>query len=157
MITVYEIGALCGASVLGLLSDLMGGRRPPVLILSLTISGMILYIITFNFMTLSTLTYSFLLFVLGVFLGSLTHMLCITCTSDLGTKKGNNKTGAVTGIIDGIGSFGQSVGQLIIGYTIDHFGWTWGYMFMLGSFVSLTIIPLLDMIRIERKKNRINY
>jgi sugar phosphate permease len=49
MVTWYEIGTLIGGSALGLLSDLLGGKRPPVAIFAIIVAGTISFYITFNF------------------------------------------------------------------------------------------------------------
>jgi len=70
----------------------------------------------------------------------------VTCSADLGQQQSisNNKkaTSTVTGIIDGMGSLGTSVGQLIIGITAEKFGWKYGYLMIISFFIFLTLIPL---------------
>jgi sugar phosphate permease len=61
------------------------------------------------------------MFFLGFFLNGLNNLISSACAADLGRQeslKGNERaTSTVTGIIDGTGTLGSAVGQLIIGMT----------------------------------------
>ena len=84
------------------------------------------------------------MFCLGFFLGSMLHMLCVTCPADIGREqKGKKATATITGIIDGIGTAGSGVGQLILGALIDKYGWHYGYLFTISAVISMTMIPLV--------------
>ena len=48
----------------------------------------------------------------------------------------------MTGIIDGTGSLGTALGQLIIGITEAHYGWEYGYLLVISIDLTLCIIPL---------------
>ena len=49
--------------------------------------------------------------IMGLCLGGLHHLLCVTCAADIGTSlQGRKGTSTVTGIIDGLGSLGTSIG-----------------------------------------------
>lgn len=49
MLIWYEIGTLIGGSALGLLSDKMAGKRPPVAIFAIIVASAISFYMTFNF------------------------------------------------------------------------------------------------------------
>lgn len=70
--------------------------------------------ITMTYKFIHTGFFAFLMFIMGLMLGGLHHILCITCAADLGQKKAlkSNKqaTSTVTGIIDGMGSMGTAFG-----------------------------------------------
>ena len=72
-------------------------------------------------------------------------MLCITCAADLGSEK--KATSAVTGIIDGLGSLGTSVGQLVVGFTTTYWKWRYGYLLVITLVCFSTILPLASRVR----------
>ncbi len=78
------------------------------------------------------------------------HLLCVTCSADIGEnqalKNSKQATGTVTGIIDGLGSLGTALGQLLLGYTIQKYGWKWGYLFVIAIVSSSTVFPLLPIL-----------
>lgn len=82
------------------------------------------------------------MFILGFFIGNVNTFLVITCPADLGRAHSARATATITGIIDGIGSAGFGIGQLVIGYTIERYGWTNGYWLVISSTLAATIIPL---------------
>jgi hypothetical protein len=55
------------------------------------------------------------MFFFGFFLGSIHHMIVITVCADLGRQHSKKATSTITGIIDGIGSSGNGLGQVFIG------------------------------------------
>ena len=85
-------------------------------------------------------------FLIGLLLGGLHHILCITCATDLGQQeslKSNRKaTSTVTGIIDGLGSLGTALGQKLISLSIAAYGWKYGYMMVISFSILITLIPL---------------
>ena len=59
------------------------------------------------------------MFVLGFFVGNINTFLIITCPADLGrAQKSKRATATITGIVDGMGSAGNGIGQLVLGWTI---------------------------------------
>lgn len=97
----------------------------------------------------------FLMFVLGFCISGVNNMIAAACASDLGRQealKGNElATSTVTGIIDGTGTIGSGVGQLIIGITQKKFGWQNGYLLVVAITVTATAFPLF-MIAIREVK-----
>jgi hypothetical protein len=55
----------------------------------------------------------------------------------------------VTGIIDGTGTMGSAIGQLIVGKTASAFGWKWGYLFIISLDINLTMVPVLTIIYLD--------
>lgn len=51
----------------------------------------------------------------------------------------------MTGIIDGTGTLGSAVGQLIIGMTQRQWGWYNGYLLVVAFSISATIIPIMGI------------
>ena len=48
----------------------------------------------------------------------------------------------MTGIIDGSGSVGASIGQFTVGATETAYGWRYGYLLLVAIMQTITIIPL---------------
>ena len=140
--SLYEIGTVAGAIILGFFSDKCYSRRSPIGMLSILVSTAVSFTITFNYKTLSTPAFTALMFTLGFFIGSLHHLICMTATADLGRQQGKRATSTITGIVDGIGTTGSGLGQLILGVTIQHYGWTNGYILPISIVITLAFIPM---------------
>lgn len=81
---------------------------------------------------------------LGFFLGSIYHIVNITCCADLGKEqRGKKATATISGIIDGFGSTGTGTGMFCLGIFIDNFGYQYGFMFVVSCMITLTIAPLI--------------
>ena len=146
MASTYEIGTMFGGFTLGFISDRLYKKRSPVGAFAIVVSFLIAISLTIKFKDVSTFTLAVSLFFLGLLLGGLHHILCVTCAADLGQSQAfNNNRGAtstVTGIIDGLGSLGTAIGQAIIGFTISSFGWQYGYLLIISISILSTLIPL---------------
>ena len=104
-----------------------------------------------------------LLFFLGFFCGSLHHLICISATADIGREQlGKRATSTITGMIDGIGTSGTGLGQVILGATIHSFGWFYGYILIIAIVISVSAIPLSrvfyrevkEILQIRRQNNQ---
>lgn len=150
MLSVFEVGTLFGGFSLGFLSDLMYARRSPVGAVAVLISFCLSMTLTLQYKDMSQIALSFILFFLGLMLGGLHHILCVTCSADLGQQESliNNKkaTATVTGLIDGMGSLGTAVGQLVVGATADSLGWKYGYLMIISVVILSTLIPLSSIL-----------
>ena len=108
---------------MGYISDRSYSKRAPVLTVAVIFGSIFLTILTFNHNSISKLDMQVLLFFIGLFLGGLSHIVSVTCPSDIGYQVRDGKmiykTSSITGIIDGIGSLGTAIGQLVIGITSE--------------------------------------
>lgn len=85
---------------------------------------------------------------LGFPLGATHHIVSITCSADLGKEQnGKRATGTISGIIDGFGSLGISIGMLSIGFLIDAWGYQYGFMFIVSCVITLALLPLSFLLR----------
>ena len=124
IVTIYEIGTLFGAVILGLISDFFYAKRSPIIAIAVFVSTIVSFVITGVFTDLSPVTLRVLFFILGFCIGTTHHLICITCTADLGREQKNLRaTSTITGIIDGIGTGGAALGQLFLSFMIDACGW----------------------------------
>lgn len=111
ILSIYEVGVVLGAIVLGLISDICYSRRSPIGVVSVIFSSFVAFKIAFDYETLSQEHLTQLMFVLGFFVGSMHHLIVVTASADLGRQFESKKaTSTITGIIDGIGSMGSGVG-----------------------------------------------
>ena len=145
--TCYEIGNLFGGVTLGFISDWFYAKRSPVGFVAILISFAICIGLTFSYKVIQPVTLGFSLFILGILLGGMHHILCVTCSADLGAHK--QATSSVTGIIDGMGSLGTAIGQFIIGHSVTSWGWKNGYLMIISFVIALTLIPMGKMMRKE--------
>ena len=93
---------------------------------------------------------AFLMSIVGFFIGGAANMISATITADLG-KQGpiqGNKEGlaTVTGIVDGTGSIGAALGQLLVPLIQSHFDWFYVfYFFIILVNFSLPIYLFLEI------------
>ena len=80
----YEGGNLIGGFLLGWISDLCNGKRTPVGMVAVTISTVIGVILTIFDKSISFGFLAFSMLLLGLCLGGMHHLLCVTCAADLG-------------------------------------------------------------------------
>ena len=111
MLSLYEVGVIIGAILLGGFSDYFYSRRSPIGMISVVLSSTICFYIAFNYKDLSELAFTILLFWLGFFCGSLHHLINVSAAADLGREQeGKRATSTITGIIDGVGFLGAGLG-----------------------------------------------
>lgn len=48
----------------------------------------------------------------------------------------------MTGIIDGLGSLGTAIGSLVLGITLESYGWKYGFLMIIATVMVLTLVPL---------------
>ena len=143
MLSLYEVGVVVGAIILGGTSDFFYSRRSPIGMLSIIISSLICYYIAFQYKNLTETGFVISLFFLGFFCGSLHHLICISATADLGREQvGKQATSTITGIIDGIGTSGTGLGQVVLGKTIEAFGWFYGFLLIIAIMITCALLPL---------------
>jgi sugar phosphate permease len=132
---------------LGYASDLMYGVRSPVALFAVAAATCISWTIT---SVIQKDDYVFLLVMLfgqGFFINSLNNIISSACAADLGKQtalQGNEKAiSTITGIIDGTGSAGSAIGQLIVGATLPAWGWRYGYLAVISVDITICIIPVV--------------
>lgn len=155
---LQSVGAMFGSVTLGYLSDLMGGKRSPVALGSIIVAISITFTMTFHVYEFGKVTLFLLMFFLGFCLNGLNNLISSACSADLGKQEalqGNARAiSTVTGIIDGTGTMGAAVGQLIVSYTSPKYGWQNGYLLVIAIDISLTLLPVLKIFFKEVKELR---
>ena len=147
---------MLGSIFLGKLSDYLYGKRSPVALFALLISSAVSFTIYSEVYKMSTAVLFLMFFLVGFFLSGLNNMIQGACSADLGKQealKGNAKAiSTVTGIIDGTGTMGTAVGQLIVSETQKAYGWQDGYLLVIAVDISLTLVPILRIVYDEFKE-----
>lgn len=124
LLTVYEVATLIGAVTLGPLTDLTYGKRSPVAVAAIVVASGASLVLTLMYNELSTTGMFVMMAILGYSLGSIYHIVNITCCADLGKEqRGKTATATISGIIDGCGSTGTGVGMFCLGFLIDELGY----------------------------------
>jgi sugar phosphate permease len=94
----------------------------------------------------------------GFFINSLNNIISSVCAADLGKQtsiKGNERAiSTITGIIDGTGSAGSAIGQLIVGETLPAWGYQKGYFAVISTDISLCSIPVAIILMKEVAEDR---
>lgn len=115
-----DVGGLIGSWSIGFISDALYAKRSPPTLVALVCSCLIFYMLTIEY---SKLDYTILMvsfFFYGMFIQGVTNTIAATCSADIGKNSANKNeraVGTVTGIIDGMGSLGSSIGQFTVGVT----------------------------------------
>lgn len=143
-----DIGGLIGTMSVGIISDMTYQKRSPVTIVGAFGACVIFFYLT---ATYDSLDYGKLMvnfFFYGLFMQGVTNTIASTCSADIGKNiksKNVNAVSTVTGIIDGMGTIGASIGQFTVGATVTSFGWQYGY---LGVVTIIQFITFCVMARI---------
>ncbi|KAI8511372.1 hypothetical protein Bbelb_104720 [Branchiostoma belcheri] len=144
----YDVGGIIGGMIGGYLSDRMKKRAPTVVtMLLLALPALWGYSASPNNKT----TNAVLMAVAGFFIGGPANLISSAISADLGRQdliKGNSEAlSTVTGIVDGTGSVGASIGQIVVPLLHKqlHLDWHWVfYFFMLMTLMTaVCILPLL--------------
>lgn len=153
-----DLGAIFGSMFLGYASDILKGQRAPVAFFAVVMATMISFFVTFYIYNTTPTLLLIAMFFLGFFINSLNNLVSSVCAADLGKQpgvKGSHRAIAtVTGIIDGTGSMGSALGQLIVGQTSMAFGWQWGYLLVISADVSMTMVPVGSILYLDWRSRR---
>lgn len=158
--TFYDVGGIFGGIFGGLLSDFIASRSL-VVVPSLLIAIPMLFV--FNSLTDSKTANGFVMGITGFFIGGPANMISAAITADLGRQEiladNDQALSTVTGIVDGTGSFGAAIGQILIPVIQKGAGWSFVfYFFIIMTFVTcLCILPLFvreTKIAINKLRNR---
>ena len=117
--------------------------------------------IAFGYRDFTKTVFAAVIFSFGFFLGS-AYQINTTAASDLGRQvKDKRATSTITGIIDACGNTGAGLGQVLLGATIQAYGWYAGYLLVLAFAFTASLVPLApvfwrEMVEI-RQLRRANY
>lgn len=143
--TLYDVGGIFGGIFGGLLSDFIASRSL-VVVPSLLIAIPMLFI--FSSLSNNKAANAVVMGITGVFIGGPANMISAAITADLGRQEiladNDQALSTVTGIVDGTGSFGAAIGQILIPVIQKGLDWSYVfYFFIIMTFVTcLCILPL---------------
>jgi len=154
-VTANLIAALCsvgmmpGGIIVGVVSDLFGGRRASVI--GTFMSALIVFLAIFSQKSeeLGAVPLLIMLAIMGILVGGPNNIITSAVAADLASHpsvKGSAKSlGTVTGLINGIGSITASLGLLFVGPIQDNYGWAaiWYFLIlctMIGTLLMSTKI-----------------
>jgi sugar phosphate permease len=158
-----DTGGLIGCILVGPLTDLAKGIRSFIGLLFVSAASAIAWVIYSDVQNLSRSNFIVLMFFLGFTNNSTNNIIQTVVTADLGKQpslRGNKKAiSLITGIIDGTGSMGTAIFQLITGSTFQTYGWKNGYFLVIAIDITIAIgslsVLLIQEIREYRAHQRI--
>jgi sugar phosphate permease len=109
---LYDVGTITGSLLLGILTDFLWGKRIIVVLFSLLIAGVGHIFLIFLDETRPALLFT-LIFFLGFLVGGTSNIICAPVCADIAKRaalKNESSIGTISGIVDGCGSFGASLG-----------------------------------------------
>jgi len=133
---LYSVGMMPGGIIVGVVSDLFGGRRATVIGVFMSALMVFLGIFSQKSEELSAPALLGMLGLMGILVGGPNNIITSAVAADLASHpsvKGNNKSlGTVTGLINGCGSITASIGLLAVGPLQSTFGWSSVWIFLMG-------------------------
>lgn len=161
----YDVGGIIGGIIGGFISDLI--KKRSIVIVTLMAMGIPSLFIFSNSSDSKSMN-AFLMSVAGFFIGGAANIISATITADLGQQeavKGNAEVLAtVTGIVDGTGSTGAAIGQILVPVIQDNFNWHYVFYFfiVLCVLTIVCIVPLFirecrELYQAARRRNNYDY
>ncbi|XP_072026592.1 sugar phosphate exchanger 3-like isoform X2 [Amphiura filiformis] len=137
----YDVGGILGGTIGGFLSDRMGVRSPVVIIMLVFSYGILFwYSVSPGFWLIN----AGIMVLLGFFICGVSHLISAAVAADLGQQeavRGNGKALAtVTGIVDGTGTIGAAIGQILVPLLELNYGWSTVFYFFIGMNIMSTLI-----------------
>jgi len=122
----YDAAQVLGSLLSGKASDLLGSRPPVFFVMLLAACFCSLSIVAVS-------TWEALLpviFSIGFTTGGPCMLMHTAVAADVGARGHRGATSAIVGIVDGAGSAAAAVGQVIIGYVSQSYGWNAVFMML---------------------------
>jgi OPA family glycerol-3-phosphate transporter-like MFS transporter 3 len=145
----FDAGGIFGSFILGYLSDKLYSKRSPISFLAVLVASALGFTLTYNLYDMSQIVLSLLMFLFGFIVSGLNNIISASCAADIGKnqvlKASQRSQSTVAGIIDGSGSLGAAIGQIIIGIVVSKGGWD-KFMLIISIDITLTIVPLLKIV-----------
>lgn len=134
--SLYSVGMMPGGIVVGVVSDIFGGRRATVIGVFMSCLIVFLGIFSQKSEDLGANALLIMLAIMGILVGGPNNIITSAVAADLASHpsvKGSNKSlGTVTGLINGCGAITASIGLLAVGPLQANFGWSSVWFFLMG-------------------------
>lgn len=141
---LYSVGMMPGGIIVGVVSDLFGGRRATVIGVFMSCLIVFLAIFSQNSEDLSAQALLVMLCIMGILVGGPNNIITSAVAADLASHpsvKGSNKSlGTVTGLINGCGAITASIGLLAVGPLQQNFGWSSVWLYLIGCTSTGTLL-----------------
>jgi len=145
----FDAGGLVGSLVLGYLSDKLYSKRSPISFLAVIVASALGFTLHTHLASLTQISLSLLLFCFGFIVSGLNNIISASCAADVGKQQvaqsSQKSQSTVAGIIDGSGSLGAAIGQLIIGWVVSQHGWD-AFMMVIAIDITITTVPLSKVV-----------
>jgi sugar phosphate permease len=128
---------MAGGIIVGVVSDLFGGRRACVIGTFMGCLMIFLYVFSKKSKELSAAALLVMLTIMGILVGGPNSIITSAVAANLASHpsiQGINKSlGTMTGLTNGCGSITASVGLLAVGPLQEAFGWSSVWLSLMGS------------------------
>nr|AFA52603.1 hypothetical protein [Vaucheria litorea] len=135
--TLYDVGMMPGGIIVGVVSDLYGGRRACVIVSFLLMLCPLLFLFSKYSDVMPMPVMLILLGIMGILVGGPNNIISSAVAADLSSnpKLAHNtrSLGTVTGIINGSGSITAAIGLLFIGDIQTKYGWSTVWYLLIAS------------------------
>jgi len=133
---LYSVGMMPGGIIVGVVSDIFGGRRAAVIGTFMCCLIVFLSVFAVYSERLGPVLLLIMLACMGILVGGPNNIITSAVAADLASHpsvRGNNKSlGTVTGLINGCGAITASIGLLAVGPLQDAYGWGSVWLFLIG-------------------------
>jgi len=142
--SLYSVGMMPGGIIVGVVSDIFGGRRAAVIGVFMSFLFIFLFVFAEYSEDLSAMMLLPMLAIMGILVGGPNNIITSAVAADLAehpSVKGSNKSlGTVTGLINGTGAITASIGLLAIGPLSDY-SWAYVWYYIMGcTFVGTSLM-----------------
>jgi OPA family glycerol-3-phosphate transporter-like MFS transporter 1/2 len=142
---LYSVGMMPGGIIVGVVSDLFGGRRAVVIGVFMCLLMIFLGIFAaYSEDGLGAVPILVMLCIMGILVGGPNNIITSAVAADLSqhpSVRGSSKAvGTVTGMINGCGSITASIGLLAIGPLQEHYGWGSVWIFLIFCTAAGTLL-----------------
>lgn len=142
--SLYSVGMMPGGIIVGVVSDLFGGRRASVIGTFMGCLIVFLAIFAKHSENLGVVALLIMLGIMGILVGGPNNIITSAVAADLASHpsvRGSSKSlGTVTGLINGTGSVTASIGLLAVGPLQQQFGWGSVWYFLIACTATGTLL-----------------
>ncbi|XP_046398102.1 glucose-6-phosphate exchanger SLC37A1-like [Ischnura elegans] len=156
--TVFDVGGVAGSIILGIVADRLSSTESHRALLHIWLSS-VAATISFILFTLTAtwgVSYNTLfMMAAGAFVCGPDGLLGGSVAISVGESGGRNAGAAVTGLINGFGSFGAVIEGPLVAFVVDKF--SWDAVFLLIIFLSsLGSFAIMRAFAMQRRMSRMN-
>jgi sugar phosphate permease len=136
--SLYSVGMMPGGVIVGIVSDMFGGRRACVIAVFMSILAPLLWVFAMYSDVMNPILLLFLLGLMGILVGGPNNIITSAVAADLAEEAvklglaAEKPTGTITGIINGSGSITAAFGLMLIGPLQGLGGWTAVWYFLIA-------------------------